>query len=240
MNQIQLLSIQVGLPQVFTSPDVTGAGPASWTTSFLKQTVKGPVWVGKENIDGDQAGAKTHGGPDKVVCVYPKEHFPYWEQEIDLPELAHGSFAENFTIRGQLEDKACIGDIVRIGELDIQITQPRPPCWRLARWWQRKEFATRMEENGRTGWYCRVIKEGYVEADTEIQLLDRPYPEWTIAAANHLLYISKDDFDRMDALAACPILSDQWRDLLVTRKEKLLRASGQKEAEHQTTSNSAQ
>ena len=229
MSQIQLLSIQVGMPQVFTSPNVTGAGPAAWTTAFLKQPVSGPVWMGKTNIEGDQAGAKTHGGPDKVVCVYPKEHFSYWQRELDLPELGYGAFAENFTIQGQLEDQACIGDIIRIGEVDIQITQPRPPCWRLARWWQRKEFATQMEENGRTGWYCRVIKEGYTEAGTGMVLLDRPYPEWTISAANHLLYGSKGGFDQMEALAACPLLSDQWRDLLLARKAKLIKQNDEKE-----------
>jgi MOSC domain-containing protein YiiM len=223
MSQIQLLSIQVGMPQVITSPDVTGSGPSSWTTSFLKRPVSGSVWMGKTNIEGDQAGAKTHGGPDKVVCVYPKEHFSFWQQELDLPELVYGDFAENFTIHGQLEDQACIGDTIRIGEVDLQITQPRPPCWRLARWWQRKEFATRMEENGRTGWYCRVIKEGLIEAGTDIQLLERPHPKLTISAANHLLYVSKGDFDRLDALAACPALSGQWRDLLLARRAKLIK-----------------
>ena len=223
MSQIQLLSIQVGMPKIFTNPDATGGGPAEWTTSFLKVPVSGPIWMGKANIEGDQAGAKTHGGPDKVVCVYPKEHFAYWQRELDLPELDHGAFAENFTTQGQLEDQACIGDIIRIGDVDLQITQPRPPCWRLARWYQKKEFVTRMEENGRTGWYCRVMKEGYVEAGTSIQLLERPYHQWTISLANHLLYCSTDDFNQMDALADCGLLSDQWRDLLFTRKTKLLR-----------------
>lgn len=223
MNQAQLLSIQVGIPQVFMGLDVAGAGPSEWTTAFLKQPVSGPVWVGKTNIDGDQAGAKTHGGPDRVVCVYPREHFSYWQHELSLPELEYGAFAENFTVQGQLEDQACIGDIIRIGEVDVQISQPRPPCWRLARWWQRKDFVPRMEENGRTGWYCRVIKEGYIEAGIGMTLLERPYPEWAISVANHLLYRSKGDFDQMEALAACPPLSEQWRGNLLARKAKLIK-----------------
>lgn len=223
MSQIKLLSIQVGLPQVWTTADVTGYGPVAWTTAFLKQPVTGPVWVGKANIDGDRAGAKTHGGPDKVVCVYPLEHYSYWQRELTLPELVYGAFAENFTVRGQLETHACVGDTIRIGEADLQISQPRPPCWRLARWWQKKEFATRMEETGRTGWYCRVIKEGYVEAGMKVEVLERPYPEWTISLANQLLYGSKSNLDQIEALASCSLLSDSWREILLARKAKLTR-----------------
>ncbi|HEX8091555.1 MAG TPA: MOSC domain-containing protein [Blastocatellia bacterium] len=224
MSEIQLLSIQVGLPQVWATSDVTGSGPVTWTTAFLKQPATGLVWVGKTNIDGDQAGAKTHGGPEKVVCVYPWEHYSYWQREMDLPALTYGAFAENFTVRGQLEYQACIGDTFRIGEVDLQISQPRPPCWRLARWWQRKDFAARMEETGRTGWYCRVMKEGYVEAGMGVETIERPYPEWTISLANHLLYGSKSDLDRMEALASCGLLSDSWREILLVRKAKLKRA----------------
>jgi MOSC domain-containing protein YiiM len=222
MNRIELLSIQVGLPQAVVSADMSGSDPTEWTTAFLKQPVSGPVWVSKTHIEGDGAGSpKTHGGPEKAVCIYPWEHASYWQRELNLPELVYGAFAENFTVQGQLEDEACIGDTIRIGEVDLQISQPRPPCWRLARWWQRKEFAARMEENGRTGWHCRVMKEGYVEAGTTIELLERPYPEWTISLANHLLYTSRDDLDQMGALASCSLLSDSWRGLLLTRKAKL-------------------
>ena len=208
------------MPQVWTSKGATDPGPAAWTTAFLKRPVEGSVWVGKTNIAGDQAGANTHGGPEKAVCVYPWEHYSYWQREMDLPELAYGAFAENFTVRGQLEDQACIGDSIRIGELHLQISQPRPPCWRLARWWQKKEFAARMEETGRTGWYCRVIKEGYVEAGIRVEPLERPYPEWTISLANHLLYGSRGDIDQMEALASCSLLSDSWRESLLARKAK--------------------
>src|SRR5262245_4420871 len=222
MNRIQLLSIQAGLPQVFTDGEAPDSDQATWTTAFLKRPVNGPVWVGKTNIAGDgQASTKTHGGPEKAVCVYPWEHYSYWQRELSLPELVYGAFAENFSLQGQLENQSCIGDLIRFGEVSLQISQPRPPCWRLARWWQRKDFAARMEETGRTGWYCRVVKEGYVEAGTTMELLERPFPEWTISVANHLLYKSRDNIDRMAALASCRLLSESWREGLLTRKAKL-------------------
>jgi MOSC domain-containing protein YiiM len=225
MSRTQLLSIQVGLPQAYTNAEATGSEPATWTTAFLKQPVTGPVRVSRTNIEGDRAGAKTHGGADKVVCVYAWEHYAYWRRELNLPELVYGAFAENFTVQGQLEDQACIGDTMRAGEVELQLSQPRPPCWRLSRWWQRKEFAARMEETGLTGWYCRVIKEGHVEAGAKIELLERPHPEWTVSLANHLLYGNSGALDQMWALAACEPLAESWRELLSARVRKLTKSN---------------
>jgi MOSC domain-containing protein YiiM len=221
MKSTQLLSIQVGLPQTYTSQGPPGPNQSLWTSAFFKEPVIGAVWLGKTNLTGDrQASSKTHGGPEKAVCVFPWEHYSYWKNEFELPELMYGAFGENFTLQGQLEDQACVGDSVAFGEAILQISQPRPPCWRLARWWQREEFATRMEETGRTGWYCRVIKEGYVEAGAAMELLDRPFPEWSVSVANELIYGDRDCLDRVSALASCPMLSESWREVLLKRLAK--------------------
>jgi MOSC domain-containing protein YiiM len=221
MRPIQLLSIQAGLPQTYTSQRPSDPNPSLWTSAFFKEPVSGAVWLNKTHLAGDrQASSKTHGGPEKAICVYPWEHYSYWKNEFALPELIYGAFGENFTLQGQLEDQACIGDSVALGEVVLQISQPRPPCWRLARWWQREEFATRMEETGRTGWYCRVIKEGYVEAGTAIELLERPFPEWSISVANDLIYGDGDSLDKMSALASCHLLSESWREAVLKRLAK--------------------
>jgi MOSC domain-containing protein YiiM len=227
VNAARLLSIQVGLPQILVSDEQIGPDQAAWSTAFLKRPVPGPIWVGRTNIVGDgQASSKTHGGAEKAVCVYPWEHYSYWQRELNLPKLPFGAFGENFTVHGQLEGQSCIGDTIGFGEAILQISQPRPPCWRLSRFWQRKEFAERMEETGRTGWYCRVIREGYANAGTAIELLERPCPEWTVAHANHLLYCDRPNVDQMSALASCSLLSQSWYESLLKRKAKLTESGG--------------
>lgn len=217
-GSIQLLSVQVGLPQTLIDTNFNGDEPTEWTTAFHKGPVTGAVWVAGDNVCGDrQASTKTHGGPDKAVCVYPWEHYSYWRERLDLGELNHGAFGENFTLRGQLEEECCIADIVAFGDVVLQVSQPRPPCWRLARRWQRKEFAVQMEENGRTGWYARVIEEGFVEAGTSMRLLDRPHPEWTVGAAHRLVYQPLVDADQIEALASCNALSASWRETLMKK-----------------------
>jgi MOSC domain-containing protein YiiM len=227
VKRVRLLSIQVGLPRVLDSEELIGPDQATWTSSFLKHPVIGPVWVSRTSIAGDvQASSKTHGGPEKAVCVYPWEHYSYWQRELNLPKLSYGAFAENFTLHGQLEGQSCIGDTIGFGEVILQISQPRPPCWRLARWWKRKDFAAQMEETGRTGWYCRVISEGYAKAGTALELLERPYPEWTVSTANNLLYKDRHSVDQMGALASCSLLSKSWRESLLKKMEILTMKEG--------------
>ena len=74
-----------------------------------------------------------------------------------------------------------------------------------------------MEENGRTGWYARVIEEGFVEAGTSMRLLDRPHPEWTVAVAHRLVYQSLVDADEIEALVSCNELSASWRETLMKK-----------------------
>src|SRR5712692_3865450 len=113
--QPRLLSIQVGSPRSFNGDSAEDHQP--WTTAFFKQAVPQPVWLAATNLDGDaQANLKTHGGPDKAVCVYPSEHYRFWERRLTRKILASGAFAENFTTKGTLEDDACIGDVLRFGD----------------------------------------------------------------------------------------------------------------------------
>lgn len=218
-KRIQLLSIQVGLPQSYTGQTEIGPADNGWTTAFAKQAVSGPVRVGKNNVDGDgQASTKTHGGVEKAVCVYPWEHYDYWQRCLTLPKLVYGAFAENFTTQGLLETEVCIGDTFACGEAIVQVSQPRPPCWRLSRWWGVKDLAYRMEQTGRTGWYLRVLQEGIVELGAHMELVERNFPEWTVARAHELMYKPEAEVDQIKAqikaLMDCRLLSESWRDAL--------------------------
>ena len=221
VKQVKLLSVQIGLPQTYTGHAEIGSANNVWTTAFAKRPVSGPVWVGKNNIDGDgQASAQTHGGVEKACCVYPWEHYSYWQERLDLPKLDYGAFAENFTTQGLLETEVCIGDTFACGGAIVQVSQPRPPCWRLSRWWGIKDFAARMEQTGRTGWHLRVLQEGVVETGEQMELVERNFPEWTVIAAHELMYAPEADAKRITALMECSLLSESWRDALSKKIKK--------------------
>ncbi len=212
-----VISLQVGLPQRMTFSDRSDSSQ-EWTTGFFKKCTSESIWLGVLNLAGDgQADLVNHGGPDKAVNVYPHEHYPHWGQALGLTNLPMGGFGENFTLQGLLEQHVCIGDVFQFGDATLQISQPRQPCWKLARYWRIKDLAVQVQETGRTGWYFRVLKEGYVQVGKSLVLQERPYPRWTVSLANQVMHHLVHDRQAAHDLADCDALSSRWREKLKKR-----------------------
>jgi len=215
---MRLLSIQAGRPQALGRAAACDWWERPWTTGFCKQPVTGPVRLGRANLAGDeQADRRHHGGPDKAVNAYPAEHYAFWQRELGLPELARPAFGENFTTAGLLEAEVCIGDVLALGTAVVQLSQPRQPCWKLSRRWRIPDLAWRVQKSGRTGWYVRVLREGEIEAGQSFELIERPYPQWTVAAANDVMHVRVHDLAAARALADCPALAASWCESLARR-----------------------
>jgi MOSC domain-containing protein YiiM len=184
----------------------------NWRSGIYKEPVSGPVWARRTDLAGDgQADLRVHGGEDKAVYAYPSEHYPLWRQELGLPEMAFGAFGENLTVAGLLEEAVCIGDIFQAGEAHLQISQPRGPCWKLARRWNARGLEKRFSETGRTGFYLRVLQEGTITPGASLERIDRPAPEWSVLRVHRLLEDSRSDPAASMALAELPFLSQSCR-----------------------------
>ena len=215
MSTPLLISIQVGLPRSFGRDGADDPMDRPWETGFFKQSVDGPRWLGKTNLAGDgQADLVNHGGEDKAVLCYAASHYPGWREELDRPDLPHGAFGENFTIEGLTEEAVCLGDMYRLGDAIVQVSQPRQPCWKLAWRWRIKELTAFVERTGRTGWYIRVLQEGEIRPGLALTLLERPYPEWTVTRASRVMRHRQQDREAAGELAGCEVLAASWRDRL--------------------------
>ncbi len=214
-----LVSIQVGMPRSFGTEGAADPMDRPWTTGFYKEPVPGPVALRTTNLDGDaQADLVHHGGPEKAVLAYSAEHYAAWRKTMNVSSLPFGAFGENFTIAEITEADVCIGDTWHIGDWAVvQVSQPRQPCWKLARRWRIKTLALDVQQTGRTGWYFRVLHEGPVSAGMPLVLADRPYPEWTVRRANEVMHSLKSDIAAARELAAVPLLSASWRTTLTRR-----------------------
>ncbi len=206
---VRLVSLNVGRPRPLA---YRGRHVPS---GFRKSPVSGPVRLGRTNLEGDaQADLRNHGGPDKAVCVYPLEHYPYWDERLGR-RLGVGAFGENFSTEGLLEPGVCVGDVFRAGGPGrgalVQVSQPRQPCFKLAARHGVKELALWVQETGLTGFYFRVLGEGEVAAGDGIFLVDRPAPAATLAEANRLMHRDKADVAAIERLLAVPELSANWR-----------------------------
>lgn len=161
-----IVSLNVGKP---VTVDYQGK---DLSTGIYKQPVEGPLFLSSLNFEGDgQADLVNHGGVDKAVCAYPFEHYPYWEHSLGK-QMAYAAFGENLTMRGMLEDRVCIGDVYRIGDAVVQVSQPRYPCFKLSQKHGVKDMPARVLNTGYSGFYFRVLEEGDVRADSAVTQLE--------------------------------------------------------------------
>ncbi|ACX68149.1 MOSC domain-containing protein [Paenibacillus sp. FSL H8-0457] len=161
-----IVSLNVGKP---VTVDYQGK---DLSTGIYKQPVEGSLFLSSLNFEGDgQADLINHGGLDKAVCAYPSEHYPYWERSLGKP-MPYAAFGENLTLRGLLEDEVRIGDVYRVGEAVLQVSQPRYPCFKLSQKHGVKDMPARVLNTGYSGFYFRVLEEGSISADSPVTRLD--------------------------------------------------------------------
>src|SRR5688572_29486741 len=181
-----LLSVQTGHP--LSLPHAEG----QWRSSIHKHPVETSLRLDRLNLEGDeQADLTVHGGPDKAVCAYSADHFAYWQATLGRPDLGPGAFGENFTVSGLDEATVCLGDVFAVGTVLVEVSQPRGPCWKLGRKWDRLDLPKLVLRAGKTGWYFRVRQTGEVAAGQNIRLAERPYAQWTIDEVNRVAYAKK-------------------------------------------------
>ncbi len=225
-------SIQVGRPQLRGDENAEDPWDRRWFSGFCKEPVAGPLALRRLNLEGDaQADLENHGGVDKAVLCYAAAHYDVWRRELAKPDLPFGGFGENFTVDGLAEPDFCIGDVWSVGSAVVQVSQARQPCWKLARRWKIKTLALQVQQNGRTGWYLRVLTEGVVAPRAPITLVERPNPAWTIARCNRIMHVDKTDLASAAELAALPTLSASWKNTLTNRIEKGLEPDARRRLE---------
>ncbi|MGR5874298.1 MOSC domain-containing protein [Bacillus pacificus] len=87
------------------------------------------------------------------------------------------------------EEDVCIGDTFELGQAIVQVTQPRQPCFKLAKNVTFQSYHYIFKETGYTGFYFRVLKEGwrYHSVDTLKRLQSDPKGV-SIAFANCIMH----------------------------------------------------
>lgn len=188
-----------------------------------KRAVEGRRAVGALGIAGDeQADLSVHGGPDKAIHHYPRDHYGWWAETIGDHALLQdaGAFGENISTSGLTESAACIGDRYRLGSALVEISQGRQSCWKLGHRFGIATLPATVVTSRRGGWYYRVIEDGAVGAGDALELMERPLPDWSVERVFHLLIggAGKREPAALRALAAMDLLAANWR----ARAQKLL------------------
>ena len=196
--------------------DYDGSRPSA----IGKIQVDGELTLGDLGLEGDeQAEKKIHGGPDRALCHYPREHYAHWARE--LPQQADlfcaPAFGENLSTEGLTEKNVYIGDIFRWGEALIQVTQPRSPCFKLNFHFAIGDMAQLVQNSGKTGWLYRVIAGGQVSSDAPLELVSR-LSDVSVHEAGAIAWQMPFDDDQYHRLLSAAGLSVSWSRTLQKRR----------------------
>ena len=213
MTELRLVSVNVGMPRTIGllhgEPVLSGIAKAPLESST--------VFVSATHIDGDgQADLSVHGGVDKAVYCYPADHWPWWEREKAFP-CHPASFGENLTIEGADETEVAIGDRVRWGEVVLEVSQPRAPCFKFAIYANRADAPALMTVSGRSGWYFRVIREGHAPVGPSVLVRESVTGGPTVREAFFAVFHSGVDRETLQRVADAPALATSWRSAVVRR-----------------------
>ena len=209
---MQLVSVNVGLPR-----EVAWHGRVV-RTSIWKDPVEGLVHVSSLNVAGDQqSDLSVHGGKEKAVYAYPREHYEYWRRELPATDLAWGVFGENFTTEGLLEPDIRIGDRIRVGSAEFLVTQPRMPCFKLGVRFGRDDMVKRFLRSGRSGFYLAVIREGEVASGNSLEFVGRDEHGVTVADIASLYARDRGNEDLLRRAVDVPALPESWKGYLRKR-----------------------
>lgn len=180
--------------------------------SGIGKTEVASLSVEHSNIIGDDvANHKSHGGPDRVVCLYPYEHYAYWN-DVFQKELVFPAFGENITAKGMTEAQVSIGDIFQVGSAILQVTQGRVPCVTISNYNDEKQLLKNVVETNRTGYFFRVLEAGLISHDSKITVLEKDPISISIAFATQVLFHQKEDIDSIEKILTTDALSEEWRN----------------------------
>jgi MOSC domain-containing protein YiiM len=212
----KVLSVQVGLPKVYATPSNDPDDDREWESGIFKAPIEGPIWAGETNLAGDgQSDLVHHGGSDRAILLFGHSHYPLWSSRLGRA-LEFGSFGENLTVEGLTEDDVCLGDIWAVGEVELEISQPRIPCYKMSRRLDAPGLHLQVMQEAQGGWYARVVRQGFVGKGASLTLQSRPNPSWTVRRGFQT-YMHKADPAVLAELGVLPCLSQLWIEGIARR-----------------------
>ncbi len=178
------------------------------STGIYKSPVEGRVRAEGVNLVGDdQADRRVHGGIDKAVYAYASEDYQWWSDQLGH-SLAPGTFGDNLTTEGVEVGAAVVGQQWRVGDVVLEVSEPRVPCYKLGIRMNDPEFPRLFSAADRPGTYLRIVEEGSLAAGDRIEI--GPAPEHGLTVTD-IARIYHRDHQEAARLLEVPELSDRWR-----------------------------
>ncbi|MFM1874493.1 MAG: hypothetical protein RL266_230 [Bacteroidota bacterium] len=183
-------------------------------TGIFKYPVEGSIFLGTEDVVDDAVvDRRYHGGADKAVYAYSADHYPFWKERFPNSDWSLGMFGENLTIEGLDESNMRVGSVYQLGDAQIQVCQPRQPCFKLGIRFGTQTVLKPFVKATFCGVYFRVLQVGSVTVGDELILLRQEPNAPTISEVYTLLYHrSENDHEAIMNAIRCEFLPTGVRE----------------------------
>lgn len=185
-------------------------------SSYKKTKVDKKVYINSLGIvDDTQADISCHGGVDRAICAFTKKAYEYFRKNHKL-KLEECSFGENLLLGDICDDEVNLGDIYSLGEVLLEVCQPRVPCWKISYFTNIKQMTALTVKEAKTGFNLRVLKEGYASINDEF-ILEKRVSEYSIEFINRCFYNAKDNQENIKNILEQKTLASDYKAMLNKR-----------------------
>ncbi len=198
---MQIKSINIAAAQTITFND------KAVQTGIFKTPINGDIFVSTLGFEGDTIVDKSvHGGLDQAVYLYHQEDYDWWSEQLNR-EIPIGMFGENLTVEGDANIDWTIGDRLTINDVELEITAPRAPCFKLGVKMGDATFVKQFVKACRPGAYARVIKEGRLCAGDSIAISKTEKDFAAVKEVFNLWHSKTKPVEQLKKALASPIAS---------------------------------
>lgn len=215
---IKIIFLGVGKVKEYGKKDFKNTLEKPWQSAMKKEKVHGVINASLLGFEGDMVSdTKSHGGVEKAIFANSMQNYKIWKEFLKNDEMSYGDMGENITIDGLDENSVCIGDIHKIGDLVLQVSQPRKPCFKLSKFFNNTNFTNEIFKTGRTGWYYRVISEGSCKCDDELEIIKKDETNMSIMEINKLFYAPKENMHLLEKFKNLKTITKGWSESIQKR-----------------------
>lgn len=212
---MNIVSVNLGNPKIIKWKNREGE------TGIFKFPVDKPIFLGKEGVGSDSVmNREAHGGVDKACYLFSENNYSFWKNLYPELDWQWGMFGENLTVSNLDESIIRIGDIFKIEDAIVQVSQPRQPCWKMEYRFNSDIVSRQFIEHKKCGAYVRVLTEGFVKKGSTMELLGSNKNSLTIQEVFSLLYMAKGGEKYLEKAVQDINLAERCRNDLLKKRDK--------------------
>ena len=180
---MKIISTNIAKPTTFTW------NGKDETTGIYKKPTNKPIFLSKNDVLNDEVTDRLHhGGYYKACYIFSAEQYPYWKDLYPNLDWSWGMFGENLTVSNFDETKVFLGDIYKVGEALVQVSQYREPCYKLGYKFGTQHVIKQFVQHGFGGTYLSILEEGNVNINDEFKLIEREKENISVTQLFNLIF----------------------------------------------------